>query len=477
MTNRLISLALAGALSLGLMTAAPASQGSGCMPTTGTVSGLTFAQSVNAALAALTSLFSGASAPATDCSAAAVKGQPWVDTSVTPNVVRQYDGTAWVALGALDGTNHLWMPPVGGGSASITAGTTTDICAAPAAVQYISGVTPITGFGTNCVVGQRKTLIFNSATPITHNATSLIVPGLTNYTASVGDMADLIYLGSGNWRIKEISRIDGSSVVNPSVPVGTIIYGIWGTIPPKTVYGAAYALPRATYPAYLAAVTRSQSGTLTSGNNTITSVASTAGLGQGMPLEGVGIQAGTTIASVTGTTIVMSAVATANGSQTVTTFLTGYGTGGDSTTVGVFDCRGRAMAGRPDMGGGDTGRLAAGYFGTSALKLGAAGGLDHSPIDQTNLPAVTYNLTGTLGTATSNGASWVQNPNGVAIGMTANQQPPAPAIGYGFSAASFQGAITSTFTPAGTIGPLGSGVALPNVQPTAIAECVVVVQP
>ena len=477
MNNRLISLALAGALSLGLMTAVPASQGSGCMPTTGTVSGLSFAQFVNQAFAALISSNSGASAPATDCSAATVKGQVWLDTSVTPNVEKRYDGNTWVTVGAIDAVNHLWSPPVGGGAASITAATTTDICAAPAAVQYITGTTPITGFGSSCVVGARKTLIFNSATPITHNATSLIVPGQANYTTNVGDMADLIYLGAGNWRIKEISKIDGSSVVNPSVPVGTIIYGTWGTIPAKTVYGAAYALSRASFPAYLAAVTRAQTGTLTAGNNTITSVANTAGLGAGMPVEGTGIQAGTTIVSVTSSTIVMSQTATVNGSQTVTAFITGYGSGGDSTTVGVIDCRGRALAGRPNMGGGDTGRLASANFGTSALSIGAAGGLDYSQIQQGNLPAVSYNLAGSPGTATSRGSSWVSSPNGSTIGQSANQQPPVPSIGFGFSAATFSSGIISDFTPAGTIGPLGSGTAMPNIQPTAIAECVVVVQP
>jgi hypothetical protein len=42
----------------------------------------------------------------------------------------------------------------------------------------------------------------------------------------------------------------------------------------------------------------------------------------------------------------MSTTATANGAQTVTAFLSGYGSGGDSTTVGVMDCRGRMIAGR-----------------------------------------------------------------------------------------------------------------------------------
>src|ERR1035437_8818459 len=122
------------------------------------------------------------------------------------------------------------------------------------------------------------------------------------------------------------------------MPLGTVLYGDYATIPAKTVYGAGQALSRASYPQYLAAVTRAQSATLTSGNATITSVGNTAGFGAGMPLEGTGIQTGATIVSVTSSTIVMSLTATANGAQTVTAFFTGYGIPGSSSTVGVKDC-------------------------------------------------------------------------------------------------------------------------------------------
>jgi hypothetical protein len=178
--------ALVGLCLIFAPSAALAAQGTGCMPTTGTVSGLTMAQDMNAGIAALISSNSGASAPSTDCTAVPIKGQVWLDTSVTPNVLRQYDGASWVVLGALDSSNHLWPPPVGGGTATVTAASITDICAAPSAVQTISGTTTITSFGSSCVVGARKTLIFASATPITYNATSLILPGQSSYTTAAG---------------------------------------------------------------------------------------------------------------------------------------------------------------------------------------------------------------------------------------------------------------------------------------------------
>jgi hypothetical protein len=440
------------------------------MPTTGTVSGLTFAQDVNSANAAFISSNSGASAPTTDCSSAAVKGQLWLDTSVTPNVMRQYDGASWVALGALDASNHLWSPPIGGGAASVTAASTTDLCAAPAAVQNVSGTTTITSFGSNCPVGIRKTLIFGAATPITYDATAMILPGQRSYTASNGDVADAVYLGSGHWRVVSITRIDGSSVVNPSVPLGTILYGDYATAPAKTVLGFGQALTRTSYPDYLAAVTRAQTATLTAGNTTITSVGNTAGLGAGMPLEGTGIQSGTVIASVTSSTIVMSKTATANGSQTVTTFMTGYGSGGDSTTVGVRDCRGLVMAGRVDMGGSSSGALSSTYFGGSPTVDGVIGGQQDQALVLANLPP--YRPTVQSITQPVFTFQWGAS-NFAASGVPAINNIQASGISGG-----------TTTTPVRTVDVAitmdaqgGTSSPLSTVQPTAIAECAVAVLP
>jgi hypothetical protein len=467
MNNRLISLALAGALSLGLMNASKAAQGTGCLPTTGTVSGLTFAQGVNAAIAALISSNSGASPPATDCSGASVKAQFWLDTSVTPNALRQYDGTSWVSLGALDSSNHLWAPPVGGGIASVTAASTTDICAAPAAVHTITGTTVIDSFGSGCPVGVRKTLIFNSATPITYNAATMILPAQRDYTAAAGDIAEALSLGAGSWRVS-IAKSDGSAVTNPATPVGSVLYGVWGTIPAKTVYGTGQALSRSSYPEYFAASTRVQSGTLTAGNNTITSVPNTAGLGAGMPIEGVGIPFGTTIASVTSSTIVMSSpnTATANGVQSVRAFIAGYGTGGDSTTVGVLDCRGKTIAGRDP----------------SALNLDAASALNSSQglksrlIAQGYLPNVGLSVS-VSGTVSGSVNSTVAVNQGIGGSTTGGG-------GFAFNYPTGNGGITSTGSMSGAMaggtssmnGGVGQ-VAFPTVQPTVVAECVVAVLP
>src|SRR5438874_1338478 len=69
------ALALAGLLYWGRP--AYVSQGSLCMPTTGTVSGLTFAQAVNTALDALLTSNSGSAAPTNPCGGVAKTGQMW----------------------------------------------------------------------------------------------------------------------------------------------------------------------------------------------------------------------------------------------------------------------------------------------------------------------------------------------------------------------------------------------------------------
>lgn len=57
-------------------------------------------------------MFSGATAPT-----APVLGVRWLDTSVTPNIIRIYDGTQWVPWEFLDTVGHTITPVAGGNSA------------------------------------------------------------------------------------------------------------------------------------------------------------------------------------------------------------------------------------------------------------------------------------------------------------------------------------------------------------------------
>lgn len=129
-------------------------------------------------------------------------------------------------------------------------------------------------------------------------------------------------------------------------PLGTLVeFG--GFVSPNANWlladGAAVA--RTTYSALMDAITDQQAGTLTTGTTGVTGLADTSRLGIGMKVEGTGIPAGTTIAAIpTGTTLTLSANATANGSQTLRFFAHGNGDG--STTFNLPDRRGRQAVGR-----------------------------------------------------------------------------------------------------------------------------------
>lgn len=191
-----------------------ASQQNTWSPTTGTVSGLQLTTNYNNAFSAIQSCNSGASAPMNDQTAAAVKGQCWLNTSTTPNTVEMYDGTNWITLGWLDTSAHLWIANGGGGTGSIASATTTDLGSVVNPVMSVTGTTTITGLGSSAITGARKYLNFTGILTLTHNATSLILPNSgSNITTAVGDTAIAEYLGSGNWRVVVYQRASGAALV------------------------------------------------------------------------------------------------------------------------------------------------------------------------------------------------------------------------------------------------------------------------
>lgn len=69
----------------------------------------------------------------------------------------------------------------------------------------ITGTTAITTFGSGGS-GVRRTLIFSTSLILTHNATSLVLPGNANITTQPGDSAEIVSLGSGNWKCLRYTR-------------------------------------------------------------------------------------------------------------------------------------------------------------------------------------------------------------------------------------------------------------------------------
>lgn len=367
--------------------AARASQATCVMPTTGTVSGLTLVQDINACYAAILTSNSGGTAPANGTGGLPMTGQMWLDTSTTPNGLRVYDGTVWEVLGYVDAATGRWTPPIGGGTNTLASATTADLWSVRQGYVSVTGTTTITALASaSAIPGTLKVVRFTGALTLTHNATSLILPSAANITTAAGDSAVVLALTSTNVAVVSYSRASGQAVVNPSVAVGTMLYYAGFTTPDANyLLGYAQSVLRADYPALFTALSLGMTGTRTNGSAIITGLADTSQLQPGAAVEGTGINAAALILTVdSGTQITMTANASSSGSATVT-FLP-YGKV-DATHFSMPDCRGRYLAGRDNMGGTAANRLDATGLGVPA-NLGGAGGAQVKTLIQSNLPNV-----------------------------------------------------------------------------------------
>jgi hypothetical protein len=342
-------------------------------PTAGIYTGVQFSQKIGDAFKSLASCNKGPTAPA-NVGAAAVDGLCWIDDSVSPWTIKRYVNGGWAVESSLDPSTSSYVGVIGGGIATLSAGATVDLGSVPQANITISGTGTITSFGGSAATGIEKTIRFDSAAVLSPS-NALLVPGGFPLTTAAGDRAKVTHLGSGNWEITTFTR--KSSIPVDVSRVGVTELSFAESASALAVPAMGQALARTSYPAYLAAVTRAQNGTRTSGNATITGIANTDGLGGGMPVEGTGIAASCFIVGIvanTSITLNSSACVTSSGTSTVTAFLYGYGAGGTTSTVGVPDCRGRTIAGRDRNDPGTfANRLTSSYFGDNASIFGVSG--------------------------------------------------------------------------------------------------------
>jgi hypothetical protein len=97
-------------------------------------------------------------------------------------------------------------------SGTIASATTTDLSTTNASAITVSGTVTITALGT-LTAGMRKKLTFSGALTLTHNGTSLILPGAANIVTVAGDTCEMISLGSGNWKCLWYQQTSGISVL------------------------------------------------------------------------------------------------------------------------------------------------------------------------------------------------------------------------------------------------------------------------
>lgn len=97
-------------------------------------------------------------------------------------------------------------------AATVASATTADIGAAASNFVSITGTTTITGLGT-IAAGAMRWVKFGGALTLTHNGTSLILPGAANITTAAGDTAVFVSEGSGNWRCLGYQKASGAAIV------------------------------------------------------------------------------------------------------------------------------------------------------------------------------------------------------------------------------------------------------------------------
>ena len=124
----------------------------------------------------------------TDLSATAASNSPASSESILPNLDDYIR-----ALSALIRQGDTK-------AADVASASTVDLGAVVGRFVNVTGTTTITSFGT-VAAGIWRVVTFTGALTLTHNATSLILPGGLNITTSAGDSVVASSLGSGNWRV------------------------------------------------------------------------------------------------------------------------------------------------------------------------------------------------------------------------------------------------------------------------------------
>lgn len=111
--------------------------------------------------------------------------------------------------------------------ADIASAATTNLAAATGDFVDVTGTTTITALGT-IAAGVERVVRFTGALTLTHNGTSLILPGGVNIATAAGDVARFRSLGSGNWLCVGYMKASGKAVITPTAseisntPAGTI---------------------------------------------------------------------------------------------------------------------------------------------------------------------------------------------------------------------------------------------------------------
>ncbi|KQO95586.1 hypothetical protein ASF33_09925 [Methylobacterium sp. Leaf92] len=125
------------------------------------------------------------------------------------------------------------------GSATMVSAATVDFSSAPVKKVAITGGATITSFGPGRHL-ERLGHILDGGATLTHNATSLILPGGANIVTRPGDTFHATSDGSGNWRVRDYTRASGLPLLTPFRGAGYTALSTSQYVAP-TDYGRAFS--------------------------------------------------------------------------------------------------------------------------------------------------------------------------------------------------------------------------------------------
>jgi microcystin-dependent protein len=326
---------------------------------------------------------------------------------------------------------------------TIASAATTNVLGANSEFVAISGTATITSLGTGA--NRKRFVRATGAFTLTHNATSLILPGGKNITAAAGDTFIVISDASSNARIHNYQRASGQALVS-SLPIGIIMDWAGLTAPTNWLLCSGGTVGNSASGATLRASNSPDTQTLFS-----------------LLWDSFG-NAELPIQDSAGTATVRGASAAADFAA--------------NKRMPVPDLRGRVVAGKDNMGGTSANRLTGQSGGVNGDTLGATGGAETHTLTQAQLPNV--NLT-----AQSNGAHThfvAADGSASSTGLTTTQAM-AERGDYGGAsndyllgrsgASATLGLTSSNGAHTHTVPLGGSGAAHNNLQPTYILSKII----
>lgn len=160
-------------------------------------------------------------------------------TPITGNLNAGNNKITGLAAGSATGDSLRWEQLFSQGQpANLASAATTDIGAQNTVLLNITGTTTITSFGTN--YNGPRYLRFDGALTLTHNATTLILPGGANITTAAGDSLIAVPVGSPatGWRVAAYQL---GAVVPGSIPDESVTFAKLQNIATSRLLGRATA--------------------------------------------------------------------------------------------------------------------------------------------------------------------------------------------------------------------------------------------